>query len=219
MMRQRWLGGAPGLAIASLLIAGAPVRAGATTVAVSVINQSGGAHSTNTFGWSFTTGNVPLSVTDLGFWDEGSDGLLGSHEVGIWDLTTEILLGSTTVSSGTTDPIDGAGWRYNSSSTPFVLAANTSYVIGALAISSSDEIGFLSPGTDADNITTAPEISAFLTGRTSTANTFTFPDVPITAGRYFGPNFRFEPVPEPSTAILFGGGLLGLAAFSRRRKA
>jgi hypothetical protein len=32
-------------------------------------------------------------------------------------------------------------------------------------------------------------------------------------------NFRFEPIPEPSTALLLGGGLLGLAARGWRRKA
>jgi hypothetical protein len=52
------------------------------------------------YGWIFTA-NSPITVTSLGVFDFGSNGLSVSHDVGIFDDTTRALLGSTTVPAGT----------------------------------------------------------------------------------------------------------------------
>lgn len=45
-------------------------------------------------------GSKALTVSALGFHDEGGNGLLTSHEVGIYDLS-QTLLGSVTIPAGT----------------------------------------------------------------------------------------------------------------------
>ncbi|RKZ13911.1 hypothetical protein DRQ53_07680 [bacterium] len=171
--------------------------------AVSVINQSGGNTSANTFGWEFTVGPEAITVLSLGFWDDGADGLLESHEVGIWDLGSEVLMGSTTVAAGIADPIDGAGWRYNSSLSAFELSPNTTYVIGAQVNAFAEQVGFLA-GPNATNITPAAGIAAFVQGRFSSLSTFAFPNTPSGEGTYFGPNFLFLETSVPADATSIG---------------
>ena len=84
---------------------------------------------TNTLGWEFAA-DMPITVTSLGVWDDGNDGLRDAHAVGIWTSNaSQTLLVSTTVPSGTSAPSD-AGYRYVDLTQPITLAAG-SYVIGA----------------------------------------------------------------------------------------
>ncbi len=46
-----------------------------------------------TLGWEFTA-HENITVTDLGIWDQGMDGLVESHEVAIWDDSENILVQS-----------------------------------------------------------------------------------------------------------------------------
>src|SRR5262245_15720714 len=59
-------------------------------------------------GWRFST-NSPVTVTGLGFWDQGGNGLVASHQVGIW-TDGGTLVASGTVAAGTADPLDN-GFR------------------------------------------------------------------------------------------------------------
>src|ERR1700682_743049 len=61
-------------------------------------------------GWDFTV-NGPEIVSDLGVWDEGGDGLVGSHDVTIIDNNGNVVVGPVTVPSGTTAPLKD-GFRY-----------------------------------------------------------------------------------------------------------
>ena len=56
-----------------------------------------------TLGWEFDVLD-PISVTALGVFDDSQDGLVDRHPIGIWD-SGGTLLASTTVSSGTADPL------------------------------------------------------------------------------------------------------------------
>ena len=83
-----------------------------------------------TMGYTFTVGASPISVTDLGFYDAGLNGLVSSHIISIWD-GGGTKLGTATVASGTTAPLTG-DYRYVSlGAGSITLSANTIYTIGA----------------------------------------------------------------------------------------
>lgn len=155
-----------------------------------------------TLGYSFTTGSAVggYQVNSLGVLDWGSDGLGLSHDVGIW-TSTGVLVTSATVASGTVDPL-AIGFRWTSASG--VLAANTTYVIGALyAYNDPDHlvgiIGSPPSATMAAGFTMGT--SRVIEG---TAYALTFPTATYVGG--FGPNAELTAVPEPTTMI--AGALL-----------
>jgi hypothetical protein len=73
-------------------------------------------------GWQFTVGSNPIEVTELGYQDFGSDGLVASHQVGIWRLSDESLIGSVAVPSGTVGTLEGF-FRYAALSSPLTLVS------------------------------------------------------------------------------------------------
>jgi hypothetical protein len=90
------------------LLCAAPRPAAAESVAVSFSNLTGAAASGSvTGGWGFIV-NSPITVTQLGVFDSGQDGLRESHPVGIFDLSANLLV-SGTVTTG--DPhLQGPLW-------------------------------------------------------------------------------------------------------------
>lgn len=83
-----------------------------------------------TVGVSFLTGPSSVTVTQLGFWDQGADGLLGAHQVGLYDNSSPAApLATATIQAGTASSLAGE-FRYEPI-TPVVLAPNTWYSIGA----------------------------------------------------------------------------------------
>ncbi len=171
-----------------------------------------------TLGWAFSTSSQ-LSVTSLGVYDSGLNGLESAVDVGIWRTSDQALLGSTTILAGTGSGLVG-NFRYESTPS-FVLDAGTEYRIGAVALTGA--IPFLHEG----NAILAPELTLIGNGVEESAsnNVLTFPNQIYTpnpaADRYFGPNFQFaSAVPEPGsfTLLAAGLGMTGLAGWRRRRK-
>jgi hypothetical protein len=165
-----------------------------------------------TLGWSFTP-TVDITVTDLGLFDSGQDGLVESHQVGLWN-SSQTLLASTTVASGTSATLDDK-FRFASIAGINLFAGQT-YFIGALFLTPNDPLIF--PG-NATNFVTASDIS-FLNAQFVDGNTLMFPGGSIgETGAYFGPNFRFDSatVPEPASVLLFGTGLAPLVRRVNRR--
>ena len=98
-----------------------------------------GASWKGTIGWSFTVGANPITVSQLGLYDSGGNGLAESHQIGLWTGDGSLLLRSTTVPAGTSATLSGA-YRYVPV-TPVTLNAGQTYVIGAFySVNSGDDI-------------------------------------------------------------------------------
>jgi hypothetical protein len=141
-----------------------------------------------TYGWAFTLSGAVL-VTDLGLWDENSDGLQYEHTITIWDNTTMAVMAQATVSNLGTTLVDG--FRYVSLASSVLLLAGE-YTIGGYNPPPDFSAELLRQ--NAATITTASGVT--YNGSRSVGGDF-FPAGDIFQGHpnsYFGPNFQFTPV-------------------------
>lgn len=172
-----------------------------------------------TLGSVFTT-NSAITVTSLGVFDDSQDGLGESHEVGLWDGVGN-LLASTTVQSGTVDPLT-AQFRY-ASIAPVTLASGETYTIGAVWNNNIDSL--LGSGLgDPTGFSTDPAIS-FVDSQYVLGGLLADPNTSGGGTGYFGPNFQFttaNAVPELGTGASLAGllcaGSLSLWARGRRKR-
>lgn len=163
-------------------------------------------------GYQFTA-TQNLSITDLGFYDAGLDGLASSHDIGIFSLGGA-LLGSVTVGPGSANLV--GDFRYASLASALNLISGTSYQIGGTT-SGSDAWVFQGNSLVTNGI--SYDQSRFRQG-----GSFGALDTPADDREYFTVNALFGDVagavPEPSTwaFMIFGFGAIG-GAMRRRRKA
>jgi PEP-CTERM motif len=182
-------------------------------------------------GWEFTVGNSAILLTELGVFDFNTDGLVDSHQVGVW-TTDKSLVVSGTVSAGTSAPLEGF-FRYVDVA-DVTLAANTRYIIGTTWDANGDELVWDvaiggAPGFEVTGFSVNPLISlpppGSGTGRfNDTSSAFAFPEKTLGSefgdprNALWGPNFKAQAVPEPSSLALLGIGCLALLGVSRRRR-
>ena len=167
----------------------------------------------NVDGWSFTVGSSDILVTSVGWFDEGGDGLTDSHPVSIWattDPSTAIVTGI--VQAGLSSPLDGQ-FRFSPTAATILSASTTSH-IGGYSPTASDRVVDTVIGAPvvSDLITYGEGFGAFTTG----GLLYPVSAFPAFSPGFFGPSFEATVVPEPSSALLFGFGLLGF--LMRRRK-
>jgi len=170
------------------------------------------------YGWNFNVLDS-ITVSSLGVYDFGSDGLAISHDVGIFRVSDAALMGSTTVPAGLGGTLDG-GFRYTGVAS-FNLAPGA-YVIAMTMPVFNNDLQFAT--TDLGSVVTAPEIE-YLTSAFDEPTPFilSFPN-PSSNGAFdegmFGPNFQFDGAAVPdagSTMGLLAAGLTCLVGLRRRR--
>lgn len=105
-----------------------------TSVGYAFSNSTSLGGGYGTFGSEFRV-TTACTLTHLGTYDHGQDGLAANTPVGLWSASG-VLLASTTVL--TNDPLNGNS-RYHALGNPVTLTADTNYVIGAF-INNSDPL-------------------------------------------------------------------------------
>jgi len=161
----------------------------------------------HSLGYSFVA-NQNLSVTALGYYDSGLDGLVSAHQVGIYD-SSQNLLGSASVGTGATLVGD---FRYTALSSSINLVSGQTYFIVGTTTGSSDGWVYQASNIVTNGIT--------YTGSHYFASTssLTFPSFSAPDRQYMTVNFDVAAVPEPETYALLLAGLGVMGGIARRRK-
>ncbi len=151
------------------------------------------------------------TITALGIFDLGSNGLAEGHAVGLW-TNSGTLLASTTIPAGTGGFLVD-NFRYVSIPSVNLIAGQT-YVLGALYPTGTDPVIFYGTAT---GFATAPGVT-FLQSREVFGATLSFPtNSNSNQPGFFGPNALFA-VPEPVSLVVFGGLIVGGAGVTLRRR-
>jgi len=202
---------------------------GTSASAASILQ--GGTAISNTYTSNFMQGyefvpTADLSLTALGFWDGGSNGLPRSFQVGLWERDTTALLASATIDNldalDTSLTVAGGQWRYESVG-PVALTSGTSYVlafqVGSVNLDVVDTLSL-----QHSTLITSPLISVpNVRPSSSNVGSFIFPTISFTPYEVGNVNAQFEAisvVPLPAAAWMavpmLGG--LGITQLVRRRR-
>lgn len=199
-------------AIVAGIVALAPAIGSAQTSALTFTSGTGSSGLTNnqTVGWQFNV-TSGFTVNALSWYDSGGDGLGQSYQVGIWS-PDGTLLTSATVPSGTSGSLLD-GFRTVSISDLFLDVGN-GYIVGGLnSAQSTDALLF-----DVSGLATASGIE-FVDATFSDFDLgFVRPtQFSVAETGFFGPSFTVTSVPEPTSIVLLGTGLVMLFSARRRR--
>jgi hypothetical protein len=169
--------------------------------------------SAYTVGTVFTA-NQSIMVDALGYFDPNDATLSGSHQVDLFNLTTGgAAIASATISSSSSDYFQNFLYVALGSSSVELIAGDQ-YVIEAVT------------GTSGDYYT--HNVIGFSTNLPITVNGYNYQtgtqlasgDGVTNQTALFGPDFGgYTVTPEPSTLLLLGSGLAGLAGLIKRKLA
>ncbi|MEO6567702.1 MAG: SBBP repeat-containing protein [Opitutaceae bacterium] len=176
------------LSVLTILLLATKSAFAAATVAVSFTGGTFDNTADDTAGFRFTVGSSDISVSALGFYDQGANGLSDAHPVAIFDAITGLPLLSAAIPSGVGATLE-SGFRFVQVA-PVTLRARTTYVINGYRPTAADGILY-----NVSNLTTP----SFLTYNTEVAANGTgglvFTNTPFGASNgWFGPNFKADVV-------------------------
>lgn len=206
-------------AILKISILGLALSCAVQAVPVVTLNELvGDATSVANFvhGWQFTT-NSDISVTALGFFDDGQNGLVDAHDVGIFSAAGT-LLASATVPSGGAAPLVNQ-FRYVAIA-PLLLTSGQTFRIGAVYNSNADPLVVNATGLAVDPAITKSPLRFAISSATLADPTGSF-----LGNGSFGPNFDFvlaatgAPEINGLSSVALGFTCLLLALAERQRKA
>ena len=194
---------------ATLIIHGS--LAGGANAATFITNPGGSDYEWNneTVGTLFQIGSSNLSVTAIGIYDAGNDGLAQSYTVGLW-TAAGALLTSQTVAGGTASRLED-GSRWTDLSITIILTAGEQYLLAAFRPNSDDLFPWFSSG----EATVDPNVT-LLDDRYEFSGGFNFPTESENRLAVVGANLQYSAVPEPSSTALLLGGIALIAAHRRR---
>ena len=173
-------------------------------------------------GFSFTTGLSSLSVTSIGYLNDGATGSQAIHQLQIYQITngtaaspiagTALFANPVSVTTVGNVPAYNT-FSYTDLTSPLTLLANTSYEI--VGNSNANGYGINAVNSVFTGITYGTSVyKSNTTTPDFNPNTYGYNDI-----GNFGPNFKFAAVPEASSAIALGLMLAfgGLAIVARKR--
>jgi hypothetical protein len=168
-----------------------------------------------TYGFRFRV-DAPIRVTSLGVFDRFSNGLFTSHTVALWPVAGGEPLRSIVVPAGTAASLVDR-FRYMPID-ELLLPAGQEYVVAAADIGDSRD----AYAYQAQQFATPPGITWLAPREIYTPDRMLhFPtleqDFATLGFAGFGANFRFVPVPEPTSMALAAVVLAGHALAGRRR--
>ena len=166
-----------------------------------------------TIGTPFQVGPSPITISSLGYYDQGGDGLASAHMVGIYSLGQD-LLRSVIIPSGTAATRWHDGTRWMNLDAPIDLAAGTGYMLAFTTPSSGDRVNM-----DSVNQVTIDSHFALVGTEYFYANGpgLAYPTTASGYGKFaFGGNM--STIPEPQTWVMCGVVLCGVAGYVIRRR-
>lgn len=193
-------------ALFAALIALCPGQMRADTIALNFTSSGNtflSGAGDDTLGWSFSL-TSSVTVTQLGVWDNGGNGLIQPHQITIWDSTGTVIEATALVPSGTAATLTN-GFRYVALGSSVLLGPGT-YTIGAYFAPFGDDAAILASAVAGTSPVT------YTGSRSETGNAYPAGDAFSLSNSYFGPNFQFTVSSVPDRGSTLGLFVLALGA-------